>query len=251
MRTSLVCTGLLSTVVSAHLLAQSTPAHRRSAASAAPTTVSFTVTDPGGAPLSGVKVSGAGPVFREMQTTAGGITRFLNVKPGDYRLRLEYDGFITLERDITVKGGTPLAVDVTLDPAPEAPAPAAEQPPRSTDSTSAPPGEPRSFDLVSFLERNGLGKDPIKTDRLGCTASAATSLVQVRDDVKEQSRPDADEVLYVVAGEGTLRLGNKDVPLSAASLAVVPRGTARGLTRQGKNPLILLSVVSGKACTAK
>ena len=237
-------------MVSAHLLGEPQSSRRRAAASTA-TTVSFSITDPGGLPLSGVNVSGTGPVFREMQTTAGGLTRFLNVKPGDYRLRFEKDGFLTLERDITVKSGAPLDVDVTLDPAPEAEAPAPTAPPAAAKdgTTSAPPGEPRSLDLVSFLERNGLGRDPIKTDQLGCTASATTSLVQVRDDVKEQARPDADEVIYVVAGEGSLRLGNKNVPLSAASLAIVPRGTARGLTRQGKNPLILLSVVSGKACT--
>jgi len=46
-----------------------------------------------------------------------------------------------------------------------------------------------------------------------------------------------------------LRLGNKDVSLAAGGLAVVPRGTARGLTRKGKNPLMVLSVVSGPPCT--
>ena len=71
----------------------------------------------------------------------------------------------------------------------------------------------------------------------------------MRDSVEEKSLSDADEVLYVVAGEGTLRLGNKDVSLEAGGLAVVPRGTARGLTRKGKNPLMVLSVVSGPPCT--
>lgn len=250
MRTRLLVMCLLSTLVGARLPAQTSQAHRRPATATAPTTVSLSVTDPGGLPLSDVKVSGTGPVFREMQTTAGGITRFLNVKPGDYRLRFEHDGFITLERDVTVKGGTPLDVDVTLDPAPEASAPAPGPPTDVAASTSAaPPGDARSMDLVDFLERNGLGHDPIKSDQLGCTASATTTLVQIRDDVKEQVRQDADEVLYVVAGEGSLRLGNKDIPLSAAVLTIVPRGTVRALTRKGKNPLIVLSVVSGKPCT--
>ena len=56
-------------------------------------------------------------------------------------------------------------------------------------------------------------------------------------------------MLYVVAGEGTLRLGNRDLPLASSTIAIVPRGTVRGLTRKGKNPLIVLSVVSGQACT--
>ena len=71
----------------------------------------------------------------------------------------------------------------------------------------------------------------------------------IRDDLQEKSVADADEVLYVVAGQGSLRLGNKDIPLEAGGLAVVPRGTVRGLSRKGKNPLIVLSVVSGPPCT--
>ena len=81
------------------------------------------------------------------------------------------------------------------------------------------------------------------------TASARTTLLQLRESGKEEARTDADEVLYVVAGEGTLRLGNRDLPLSSSTTAIVPRGTVRGLTRKGRNPLIVLSVVSGPPCT--
>jgi mannose-6-phosphate isomerase-like protein (cupin superfamily) len=104
---------------------------------------------------------------------------------------------------------------------------------------------------VDFLDKNLIGgRDPVKRDELGCTASARTTLLQLRESGKEEARADADEVIYVVAGEGTLRLGNRDLPLASSTIAVVPRGTVRGLTRKGKNPLILLSVVSGPACTA-
>ena len=117
-------------------------------------------------------------------------------------------------------------------------------------ANNAPPGDARALSIVDFLESNHLsGRDPSRTDQLGCTASAKTTLVQVRDSLEEKSLADADEVLYVVAGEGSLRLGNKDVSLAAGGLAVVPRGTARGLTRKGKNPLMVLSVVSGPPCT--
>jgi mannose-6-phosphate isomerase-like protein (cupin superfamily) len=104
---------------------------------------------------------------------------------------------------------------------------------------------------VDFLDKNLIGgRDPVKRDELGCTASARTTLLQLRDSAKEEARADADEMIYVVAGEGTLRLGNRDLPLASSTIAVVPRGTVRGLTRKGKNPLIVLSVVSGPACTA-
>ena len=97
---------------------------------------------------------------------------------------------------------------------------------------------------MDYIEQN-----PVKEDQLGCTASAKTTLLQLKDPLPEQSRADADEVLYVVAGEGTLRLGGKDMPLKSSSLVVVPRGTTRAVTRKGRNPMYLLSIVSGTPCT--
>jgi mannose-6-phosphate isomerase-like protein (cupin superfamily) len=209
----------------------------------------MTVTDEkGGAPIGGVKVTTTmGGAEKDVQTTAGGIARFLSVKPGEYRVRFEHENYITLERDVVVKG---VALDVTvpLSAAP-APPPKAAEPP-AVSANNAPPGDARALSIVDFLESNHLsGHDPSRTDQLGCTASAKTTLIQVRDSIEEKSQADADEVLYVVAGEGTLRLGNKDVGLEAGGLAVVPRGTTRGLTRKGKNPLMVLSVVSGPPCT--
>jgi mannose-6-phosphate isomerase-like protein (cupin superfamily) len=168
------------------------------------------------------------------------------VKPGEYRVRFEHDSYVTLERDIVVKG---VALDVTVPLSP-APAPPPKPPAPATVGNNAPAGDARALSIVDFLESNHLsGRDPSRTDQLGCTASAKTSLIQVRDSLDEKSQADADEVLYVVAGEGSLRLGNKDVALQAGGLAVVPRGTVRGLTRKGKNPLMLLSILSGPPCT--
>lgn len=269
MRTLLVLSCLLSTSLGAQTAAAQAPASpppatqtppatgapaarppvRRRPAPAAAVTVTMTVTDEkGGAPIGGVKVTTTmGGAEKDVQTTAGGIARFLSVKPGEYRVRFEHENYITLERDVVVKG---VALDVTvpLSAAP-APPPKAAEPP-AVSANNAPPGDARALSIVDFLESNHLsGHDPSRTDQLGCTASAKTTLIQVRDSVEEKSQADADEVLYVVAGEGTLRLGNKDVGLEAGGLAVVPRGTTRGLTRKGKNPLMVLSVVSGPPCT--
>jgi mannose-6-phosphate isomerase-like protein (cupin superfamily) len=213
--------------------------------------VTLTVYDKTGSPIgdTAVSLSGAGAdAPREARTTAGGIARFLTVKPGDYRARFDHEGFVSFERDITVKGGAPLEMDITLTPIPTAPAPKAPEPVAATNT--APAGDARSLTIVDFIEKNGIrGGDPVKTDQLGCTASAKTTLLQIRDAVPEQSRADADETIYVVAGEGSLRLGNKDVPLQASSVAVIPRGTVRGISRKGKNVLYVLSVVSGPPCT--
>jgi quercetin dioxygenase-like cupin family protein len=197
-----------------------------------------------------VKVTGSiEGADKDTKTTAGGVARFLSVKPGEYRVRFDRENYVSLERDIVVKG-TALEMPITLTPAPAAPAP--ETPAPAASVSTAPAGDARALSIVDFLESNRLnGHDPVRNDQLGCTASAKTSLIQVRDEMPEKAQPDVDEVLYVVAGEGSLRLGNKDVGLQAGELAIVPRGTVRGLTRKGKNPLMLLSVVSGAPCTAK
>ena len=78
---------------------------RRRPAAAAPVTVTITVLDKTGSPLGDASVSMLSDQPREAKTTAGGIARFLTVKPGDYHLRFEREGFVSLERDLTVKGG--------------------------------------------------------------------------------------------------------------------------------------------------
>lgn len=231
---------------------------RGAAPSAAPSTgprssnVTVSVTDPSGAPVQGVTITVTGPVTRTVTSIANGTARLLGMRSGTYRLRFEHERFITLERDITMRAGAVPDIDVTLSPgAPPPPPPPTPQPASETQPReSAPPGDPRYLAIVDFLDKNLIGgREPLKQDELGCTASARTTLLQLREPSKEQARNDADEVLYVVAGEGTLRLGNRDLPLASSTIAIVPRGTVRGLTRKGKNPLIVLSVVSGQACT--
>src|SRR6476619_2304175 len=143
---------------------------RRRPAAAAPVTVTITVSDKTGSPIGDASVSMMSDQPREAKTTAGGIARFLTVKPGEYHLRLDREGFVSLERDLTVKGGPPVDVQITLSPMP-------------TPSTNAPAGDAKALSVVDFLEGNHLsGRDPIKSDQLGCTASAQTTLLHIRDD---------------------------------------------------------------------
>ena len=229
------------------------PAPRPAAPAARATTpVVVTVTDESGAPIQGTTVSVTGSMTRAVTTVANGTARVLGLRPGTYRFRFEHPNFITLERDVTVRGGAVPEIEVTLSPAPtpvSPPEPVA--PPAETMApVTAPPGDPRYLSVVDFLDKNLIGgREPIKRDEVGCTASARTTLVQLRDSLPDEARPDADEVLYVVAGQGTLRLGNRDLSLDSSTVAVVPRGTVRGLTKKGRNPLIVLSVVSGVPCT--
>ena len=220
------------------------------AASTATGTLTITVTDGGGLPLQGVEVTASGPLDREGTSLASGLVRFLSLRGGEYRLRFSHPKHVLLERDVTLRPGASQSIDVMLSGAPDQPKEAPAPVPAPAPSSNAPAGEPKTTAVVDFVERNLIsGREAIKEDPMGCTASAKTTLVQIRDPLPERALADTDEVIYVVAGEGTLRLGNRDVSLSASTLAVVPRGTVRAMTRKGRNPLIFVSVLSGPPCT--
>jgi mannose-6-phosphate isomerase-like protein (cupin superfamily) len=78
---------------------------------------------------------------------------------------------------------------------------------------------------------------------VGRTPVTTATIVQVRDPIKERGRTDADEMLYVIAGEGVLRAKGRDQALDAGSFVVVPRGVTYSVERRGRNPLIVLSIV--------
>ena len=102
------------------------------------------MTDQSGAPLQGTTVSVTGSTSRVVTTVANGTARVLGLRPGTYRFRFEHPKFMTLERDVTVRGGAVPEIEVTLSPAPEPPpappppAPAVE----ASAAVAAPPGDP-------------------------------------------------------------------------------------------------------------
>ena len=102
--------------------AQQRPARPPVAAAATPT-VTIQVTNSSGLPLANVQVTAQGPVSRDGVTAEDGSIRFANMRAGAYRLRFMREGSITLDRDITVRAGEPLLVDVALSAAPAAPKP--------------------------------------------------------------------------------------------------------------------------------
>jgi hypothetical protein len=234
--------------------AQPAAPRSRPAPSTATATLTITISDGGGLPVQGVEVRASGPLDREGTSLASGLVRFLNLRGGEYRLRFTHPKFVLLERDVAMRPGVSQNIDVALSPSPAAEAQVEKAPPETpaTAASNAPPGEPATVAIPDFIERHFIGgRDATKEDPIGCTASAKTTLVQVRDPLPERALADSDEVIIVVYGEGSLRLGDRDVALSAKalSLAVIPRGTVRGITRKGRNPLIFVSVLSGPPCT--
>jgi hypothetical protein len=177
------------------------------------------------------------------------------VQPGSYRLRFTREGFVTLERDVTVRSGQPLKVDITMTPAPPPPPPPAcpepakpIEPEPATKASGGPIGEPKTVGIPTFVELNFIGRAPRKDSQLGCVGSGTGTLVQLREAVTEQVFDAADLWLYVVAGEGALRVNEKEERLAAGTFSVVPRTMRHSILPRGKNPLILLVIETGKAC---
>ncbi len=243
---------VLSIFTSASLFAQ-TAAPRAAVprAAARPTALSIQVTDTLGAPLADTQVTATGPVAREGVTAPDGSLRLTNMRAGTYRLRFTREGSMTLERDLALRVGESLTVDISLSPAPAPPKPEPVKPamPEPAAKTLPPPGDAKITPVPLFLEKNFIGgREGRKESSLGCTATGAATLHQLREAWLNHAHEDADEWIYVVAGEGTLRIGTADQRVQAGTFSLVPHTISHALLPQGRNPLIVISVLSGPRC---
>jgi mannose-6-phosphate isomerase-like protein (cupin superfamily) len=217
------------------------------------------VTDRQGKGLADIEVGVTGAMEREGKTDEEGNVVFRNMGGGTYRLRFEHRDFVTLEREVTMQAGRALRTSVALHTAPAPPPtrPTPEQDEARPLEPPPPPPPPRGSQPPTFVsipdvfEANPIGRNPMRTSIVGCAGVATTTLIQVRDPLAEHAHDDADETLYVVAGEGTQRIADRDVALTPGTLAVVPRGTPHIITRNGTKVLVLLSTLSGPRCTAQ
>ncbi|HEY2905361.1 MAG TPA: carboxypeptidase regulatory-like domain-containing protein [Vicinamibacterales bacterium] len=208
------------------------------------------VRDFSGALLEGVRVVINGPRTVEATTDRSGSAR-TTLADGSYRLHLERQGFVTLERDVTIKTGRPAEIDVALTaapPPPPPPEPPPPTPPIRPMGPSGPSGPPVILSIPAFLDKNFIGRDPLKESVLGCTPDVTTRLLQLHDALASHRHADLDEVLYVVAGDGVVRVQDRQTPIAAGALTVIPRGVSHEIERRGKNPLILLSMLAGAPC---
>jgi mannose-6-phosphate isomerase-like protein (cupin superfamily) len=220
------------------------------AATATRISMAVTVTDLAGEAAPGVHVALTGPVAREGTTARDGIVRFQTLRAGTYRLRFQSPDFVTFEREVTFKAGPLVEVEVTLSRVPERPTAPPPAPVQAAAIEPAPDASNPSatvelLALPDWIERNLIGRsDPQRETVVGRAPGATARVVQVREPIKDRVRGDADEMLYVIAGEGVLRAKGRAYDLTAGSFAVVPRGVAYTLERSGRNPLIALSMVS-------
>ena len=103
--------------------------------------------------------------------------------------------------------------------------------------------------IVELVERDLIATtEPRRETLLACSANTRTTLVQLNQDQQQRLYDAAEVSYYVVAGEGAVRMAGGDTGIEAGSLVALPRGTAHGMLRRGKRPLILLVTLSGSPC---
>jgi mannose-6-phosphate isomerase-like protein (cupin superfamily) len=227
---------------------QAKPQQRRRPARPTTATLAILVSDASGAPIPNVSVTAEGPTSRTTRTEGGKIA-LEGLKPGEYLLRFEKDGFLTLERQLTARAGAPMEVKVSLKPAPAPPPPPAAVPEVPAEKPSV-DAKPASFDVPDVIEKQFVGRAALKRTPLACGGDGAATLIQLNDPVADHTHDGADEFLYVVAGEGSANVAGASQRLRAGVLVFVPRGVTHSFSQSGRNPLIVLSTLAGEGCRA-
>jgi mannose-6-phosphate isomerase-like protein (cupin superfamily) len=209
-------------------------------------TFAVAVSDSSGAPVSDVKVTLTGAAQRTSRTERGRIV-FEGLPAGAYRFRFEKNGFVTLDHEVTGRGGKPIDVKVMLTPVPKPILPVGGLPPQAPQVMDA---KLVVLDMPAFIERHYVGRAAGKSTPLGCATGGAATLLQINEPVAQHAHDDADEFIYVIAGEGTARLGERQESLGPAVFLMIPRNTTHTLSAGRKKPLVLISMRAGEKCAS-
>jgi Mannose-6-phosphate isomerase len=225
------------------------PSKRPTVAAPKPTSVRISVKDQDGASLSGVRLLLSGTTGGGEFTTGAAGTAIVPIpKPGLFRMRCEAEGFVTLEKEFTVGGGAWNPIDVVLNAAPPPP-PAAQAGPRTGGGAPIPSsGPPLTMSIPDFVDKNFIGRDPMKESILACKPRENRPVAADARHIAQHVHDGVDEIIYVVAGDGAMRIGEEESPLHAGSLVFVPNGNGHSMGRKGKNPLIVISTLIGSSC---
>jgi quercetin dioxygenase-like cupin family protein len=232
--------------------AATTQARQATASTAKPGSLAITVVSETGDPQAGAMVTVHGAVDRAGVSGTDGVVGVQGLPAGTYRCRITRDGFIALDKEVTIRAGARTAAEAVLSPAPAPPPPPPPPPPAET--RTVPPagtaGLPRILSIPDLAEQMLRESSAVAERQLGCSGVAATTLIAARESLPLRREADLDVMIYMVAGDATLTMGQRDQTVSAGWFGLVPRGTSYSLTRRGRNPMVLLVVESGKPCAA-
>jgi mannose-6-phosphate isomerase-like protein (cupin superfamily) len=222
--------------------------------SSRPGTLALTVVDSTGKPLDDVAVTVSGNVDRSGTTGADGTLSF-QLPAGTYRVRMRSDKYLTLEKEVTIRAAAKLTAEGMLNaaPPPSAPPPPSPTPtpePKQVPSSTLKPGVAVITsvpDLFAQMEKS-LRTTPTVERELGCSGASSSRVIMTRENITLHTHADADEMLYVVAGEASMTIADNDQAVEAGWFGVVPRGASHSVMRRGRNVLVVLSVRSGPPC---
>ncbi len=196
----------------------------RPAAPATNLTATFFVTDSSGKLLGDVTVTLTGPMDREAKTPPDAGLRVTGLRSGTYHARFARDGFAPVEREIRLRGNDEIEVKLAAAPppspppapaattsAPPAPAPTmpapAPAPATATAGKLPPRGMPKTLSLPDFIEQNFIsGREAHKESIVGCSGLEQAVLWQVREPWDGRQHDSADAMLYVIGGEGGIKI---------------------------------------------
>lgn len=232
------------------------PATQTAPASAArPGNLLLTVFAESGAPLSGAVLSVRGGVDRGGTTSASGQVSIQNLPAGTYRGRISRDGFITLEKELVIRAGTRLAAEAVLSAAPASPAPPPPPPPSAPEpkpttpvGPTGTPGVAKILSIPDLFQQMSRDAQPVVEREIGCSGNSSSRVILARQPITMHNHADADEMFYIVAGEGTLKVGDREENVGPGWFGLVPRGIVHSLTPRGRNAPFILSVRSGPSC---
>ena len=207
-------------------------------------TLAINVSDPEGTAVPNVTVRIEGAATRTTRTEGGRIA-LEGMPAGTYRLRFDREGYVPFEKAFTARAGQVVDVKVMLTPLP--PPPAAPEPPPAP-AKPVYNGKPASVDILNVIDKEFVGRAPSRVNPLSCSGDVESTLIQLNQPLAEHAHENADEVFYVIAGEGAAQFAGQQQRLKAGVYLFIPRGTPHTLTQSGRNPLIVLSTRTGEPC---
>jgi mannose-6-phosphate isomerase-like protein (cupin superfamily) len=218
---------------------------RGAAPTTGPVTFAIVVTDSAGAPVGDVRVTLTGVTTRTTRTERGR-TVFENLPSGQYTLKFDKPGYVSVEREVTGRGAKPIDVAVTMER--EAPPPKPVEAPPPPPPAPAPEAKMAVLDMPAFIEKNYIGRAAGKTTPMGCASGGSSTLIQANEPLAQHAHDDADEFIYVIAGQGMAKLSGREEPLGPAVFLMIPRGMPHTIATGPKKPLVMMSVLAGDRC---
>lgn len=84
--------------------------------------------------------------------------------------------------------------------------------------------------------------DNILVQKITTDQHASCFLIWIKDSVRAHKHEHHTENLYVISGNGHMKLNNNSIPISSGDFITIPQGTIHSVKVISENPLKVLSV---------